>query len=174
MMHDDRDESPFPSPLAGEGASRRRREAGEGAPPPSSARSRARALRSQMTDAEQKLWRALRDRRLRGIKIRRQVPIGPYIADFICYEKRLVIEVDGGQHADSPRDLRRDQWLATNGFRILRFWNNEVLSNLDGVLTVVVEALREAAHPAGAPRRQPSSARGPARGEREEPADGIP
>ncbi len=101
----------------------------------------ARRLRINMTDAERKLWYALRDRRLAGIKFRRQAPIGPYVADFICYEARLVIEVDGGQHADSASDPIRDRWLATNGFRVLRFWNNEVLGNIEGVLAAVVETL---------------------------------
>src|SRR5713101_7206306 len=98
-----------PSPLAGEGAERRSREAGEGEP--RTPRARARALRSRMTDAERKVWYALRDRRFAKVKFRRQVPIGPYIADFLCYEARLVIEVDGGQHVESASDARRDQWF---------------------------------------------------------------
>jgi very-short-patch-repair endonuclease len=103
---------------------------------------RARALRSRMTDAERKLWYALRDRRFAGFKFRRQVPLGNFIADFVCYEHRLVIEVDGGQHAESLRDERRDRWFAANGFRVLRFWNNEVLSNLEGVMIALAEALK--------------------------------
>ena len=101
----------------------------------------ARALRTRMTDAERKLWFALRDRRFARFKFRRQVPIGPFIADFVCFEARVVIEVDGGQHAESLQDQRRDRWLAANRFRVLRFWNNEVLSNLEGVLTVIALAL---------------------------------
>src|SRR5262245_14031426 len=100
------------------------------APPVSSAR----ALRRAMTDAERKLWFALRDRRLEGTKFRRQVPIGPYIADFVYFESRMVIEVDGGQHADSAHDAKRDRWFEANRFRVLRFWNNDVLSNIEGVL----------------------------------------
>src|SRR5262249_8687299 len=96
----------------------------------------ARRLRSNMTDAERKLWFALRDRRLAAFKFRRQVPLGPFIVDFLCYQARLVIEVDGGQHAESVRDMRRDEWLAANNFRVLRFWNHDVLSNTEGVLTV--------------------------------------
>jgi very-short-patch-repair endonuclease len=69
------------------------------------------------------------------------VPIGPFIADFVCFEVRLVIEVDGGQHAQPLRDKRRDRWFATNRFRVLRFWNNDVLSNLEGVSTLIAEAL---------------------------------
>ena len=160
--------TPIPSPLAGEGAARTRSvsEAGEGertarAPspgrsprssrgsrPPSPARGegksgvlRARALRSRMTDAERKLWFALRDRRFARCKFRRQVPIGPFVADFLCFETRLVIEVDGGQHAESLQDKRRDAWFAANRFAVLRFWNIDVLKNLEGVLTVVAEAL---------------------------------
>jgi very-short-patch-repair endonuclease len=104
-------------------------------------RQRARALRIRPTDAERKLWYALRDRRFAGFKFRRQVPLGPFIADFVCFEERLVIEVDGGQHADSLQDRRRDRWLAANRFRVLRFWNNEVLSNLEGVMTVLAQTL---------------------------------
>jgi very-short-patch-repair endonuclease len=95
-----------------------------------------------MTDAERKLWYTLRDRRFAGFKFRRQVPIGRYIVDFVCFEERLVIEVDGGQHADSLRDQRRDRWITANGFRVLRFWNNEVLTNLEGVMTVLAQALK--------------------------------
>ncbi len=99
-------------------------------------RRRARELRARMTDAERKLWFALRDRRFTGFKFRRQVPIGQFIVDFACFEARLVIEVDGGQHAESLRDRHRDHWFAANGFRVLCFWNNEVLPNPDGVVTV--------------------------------------
>ena len=102
---------------------------------------RARRLRVNMTDAERKLWFALRDRRFINFKFRRQVPVGPFIADFLCYDARLVIEVDGGQHAESRRDARRDAWLAANHFHVLRFWNNDVLTNLEGVLTVILESL---------------------------------
>jgi very-short-patch-repair endonuclease len=102
-------------------------------------RQRARALRNRMTDAERKLWYALRDRRFVGFKFRRQAPIDRFIADFICFQARLVIEVDGGEHAGSSRDQVRDRWFAENGFRVVRFWNNEVLLNLEGVLTVLLE-----------------------------------
>jgi very-short-patch-repair endonuclease len=95
-----------------------------------------------MTDAERKLWFALRDRRFAAYKVRRQVAVGPYIADFLCYEARLVLEVDGGQHAESLSDARRDRWFAANDFRVLRFWNNDVLCNLDGVLTTIVGDLK--------------------------------
>ena len=97
-------------------------------------RQRARDLRSRMSDAERKLWYALRDRRFAGFKFRRQVPIGRFIVDFVCFEARLVIEVHGGQHADNLQDRYRDRWFAAHKFRVLRFWNNEVLANLEGVI----------------------------------------
>jgi very-short-patch-repair endonuclease len=90
-----------------------------------------RRLRRQATDAETKLWFALRDRRLGGFKFIRQEAIGPYIVDFVCREKKLVIEVDGGQHAENVRDRARDLALASSGYQILRFWNSDVLSNRD-------------------------------------------
>ncbi|MFT4116918.1 endonuclease domain-containing protein [Bradyrhizobium sp.] len=104
---------------------------------------RARRLRTALTDAEGTLWYRLRARRLNGHKFVRQDPIGPYIVDFVCRESRLIIEVDGGQHADNPRDAARDKWLADRNYRILRFWNNEVSSNLAGVLEAIVAALAE-------------------------------
>jgi very-short-patch-repair endonuclease len=123
-----------PSPARGEGKS--------GASFAPEMRRRARVLRQAMTDAERKLWYALRDRRFANFKFRRQVPIGPFIADFVCFEARLVVEVDGGQHAESQYDQRRDRWFATNDFRVLRFWNNEVLANVQGVMTVLAQALK--------------------------------
>jgi very-short-patch-repair endonuclease len=148
-----------PSPLAGEGAERKKREAGEG---PRSLKNIARKLRSQMTDAERKLWFALRDRRFEAFKFRRQVPIGPDVADSLCFRTRLVVEVDGGQHDGSGRDVKRDRWLEENGFRIARFWNNDVLSNLEGVLTVLTAELNRTPHPT--PRLR-STSPSPARGE---------
>jgi very-short-patch-repair endonuclease len=103
---------------------------------------RARALRARMTNAERKLWYALRDRRFADFKFRRQVPVGPFIADFVCFSEWLVVEVDGGQHDDSLQDKRRDRWFKANDFRVLRFWNNEVLSNLEGVMTVLAAELK--------------------------------
>ena len=127
-----------PSPARGEGNEPAARDA-----VPSKPVSLARGLRSRMTDAERKLWFALRDRRFANFKFRRQVPIGPYVADFVCFERRVVIEVDGGQHAGSARDERRDSWLSANNFLVLRFWNNDVLSNIDGVLLSLLETLHE-------------------------------
>ncbi|MGY4261282.1 very-short-patch-repair endonuclease [Bradyrhizobium sp. USDA 4516] len=105
---------------------------------------RARKLRNASTGAEGTLWYRLRARRLNGYKFVRQEPIGPYIVDFICRERRLVIEVDGGQHADSQPDALRDKWLVDHNYRVLRFWNNEVSSNLVGVLETILTALAEA------------------------------
>jgi very-short-patch-repair endonuclease len=107
-------------------------------------RSRAKSLRREMTDAERRLWSALRAHRLGDLSFRRQVPIGRFIADFVCQEIRLVIEVDGGQHAGAASDLERDQWLLSKGYRIIRFWNSDVLKNLAGVLEKIVEVAHEA------------------------------
>ncbi len=96
----------------------------------------ARNLRKNSTDAENLLWRHLRAGRLEGLKFRRQQPIGNHIVDFVCFEKRLVIEVDGGQHG-TEKDSKRDKWFAEQDFRVLRFWNNEVLGNISGVLEVI-------------------------------------
>ena len=101
---------------------------------------RARRLRRDATPAETALWRVLRDRRLASTKWRRQVPIGPYIADFVCFEHRLVVECDGSQHAESERDGVRDAWLASRRFRVLRFGNNQVLAQRDEVLETILAA----------------------------------
>ena len=97
----------------------------------------ARQLRANQTDAETVLWNRIHNRQLDGHKFARQVPIGRYICDFVCREKQIVIEVDGGQHSDSPEDAVRDRYLAAEGYRVLRFWNNEVLGNLEGVLVTI-------------------------------------
>ena len=98
-----------------------------------------------MTDAERKLWSVLRSKQLEGHRFRRQVPMGNYIADFVGLEARLVIEVDGGQHAEAQTyDANRDGCFKKEGFTVLRFWNNEVIENTEGVAQVIVEA---AAHP---------------------------
>src|SRR5881394_2044309 len=102
-----------------------------------------RKLRTQQTDAERKLWFALRDRRLDGFKFVRQEAIGPFIVDFVCREKDLVVEVDGGQHSESVQDVRRDAHLACEGYRVLRFWNNDVLTNREGVLLTILDALQQ-------------------------------
>jgi very-short-patch-repair endonuclease len=101
----------------------------------------ARRLRRDSTDAERKLWYRLRSRSIVGFKFVRQEPIGRYVVDFICRERRLIVEVDGGQHADSQSDLDRDCWLAEHRYRVLRFWNNDVMMNIDGVLETIAAAL---------------------------------
>jgi very-short-patch-repair endonuclease len=95
----------------------------------------------EMTDAERGLWSALRSRRLAGYKFRRQHPVGPFIVDFACIEHRLAIEADGGQHAENRKDGRRTGWLTRRGWRVLRFWNNDVLTNPGGVQHVILEEL---------------------------------
>jgi very-short-patch-repair endonuclease len=100
-----------------------------------------RQLRVNLTDAERHVWYRLRDRRLYGLKFRRQVPIGPFVADFVCREHSLVVELDGGQHASAVEsDDRRAAWLERHGWRVIRFWNNEALENLDGVLWSIAVA----------------------------------
>jgi very-short-patch-repair endonuclease len=96
-----------------------------------------RCLRNASTEAEQKLWQRLGGRQLEGCKFRRQHPYFDFILDFVCLERRLVVEVDGGQHADSPTDASRDAFLQRSGFRLLRFWNNEVMENTDEVVEVI-------------------------------------
>ncbi|MDP2411580.1 MAG: endonuclease domain-containing protein [Pseudolabrys sp.] len=90
-------------------------------------------LRVNMTDAERKLWRALRARSINA-KFRRQVPLGPYIVDFVAFEEKLIVEVDGGQHSTSATDGQRDRYFSERGYRTLRFWNSDVMANLDGVI----------------------------------------
>ena len=102
---------------------------------------RSRRLRRDSTNTESKLWRRLKSRQLYGLKFVRQEPVGPFTVDFVCREQRLVVEVDGGQHADSKHDVERDRWLADHGYRVLRFWNNDVLGNIDGVLETIAIAL---------------------------------
>ena len=114
----------------------------------------AKKLRANSTDAERKLWYHLRDRRLLGFKFVRQQPIGPYIADFACRDADLIIELDGGQHADAiGRDQRRTAVLAEYGYFVLRFWNNDILTNTDGVGAAILAALET-------PLPNPSPARG--------------
>ncbi|WP_022975293.1 endonuclease domain-containing protein [Nevskia ramosa] len=102
----------------------------------------AKTLRKALTDAEQKLWQRLRGRQLEGCKFRRQVPIGPYIADFACLEAYLIVEVDGGQHLESSRDALRDAWFAAQGFRLLRFWNTQALVETDAVVDAILSTLQ--------------------------------
>jgi very-short-patch-repair endonuclease len=100
----------------------------------------ARKLRNNLTEAEKKLWYYLRNKNL-GEKFRRQQPIGPYFPDFVCLKKLLIIELDGGQHYASADDKIRDDYFKKEGFTVLRFWNNEVLENIEGVLIKIKEQL---------------------------------
>ena len=112
----------------------------------------ARHLRKNATDAERKLWQHLRNRQMSGCKFRRQVPIGNYIVDFVCLEKRLIIELDGGQHAmQEDHDHIRSLWLRAQGFRVIRFWNHDVLKAVEAVREVIVRHL-DAPHPVLPPR----------------------
>ncbi len=113
-------------------------------------RDAARALRRDSTDVERLIWRLLRDRRFERVKFRRQVPIGPYIADFASPQHRLVIELDGGQRGGAD-DVRRQAFLGTRGWRVIRFWNNDVLQSRSGVLESLLDATKR-------PSPQPSPA----------------
>jgi very-short-patch-repair endonuclease len=97
----------------------------------------ARRLRKHSTDTERHLWRHLRDRQIEGFKFRRQQPVGRYVVDFVNLEKKVNIELDGGQHAVGPDDKVRDEWLRGEGYKVLRFWDNQVLSDLEGVLETI-------------------------------------
>ena len=146
-----------PSPLEGEGGAKRRvRGYSKGT------LKRAKGLRHEITDAEKKLWRLLRSRQLNGAKFRRQQPIGPFIADFVCHEGRLVVEADGGQHAESASDKRRTEFLNSAGYRVLRLRNRDILSNPEGVFLTIADALTP--HPAQAAPESPSPSKG--RGDR--------
>ena len=126
-------------------------------PPGSDALDRQRSLRTFGTDAERLLWSRLRGRRLEKQKFRRQVWLGNYIVDFICLDANLIIEADGGQHAEQMEyDDRRTAFLEKEGFRVLRFWNNDVLTNLDGVLQVITNALNKRPSPSHASGAGPS------------------
>ncbi|RVD45711.1 MULTISPECIES: endonuclease domain-containing protein [unclassified Mesorhizobium] len=110
---------------------------------PPAKRNFARSLRRTMTEAEGRLWQELRDRRLDGIKFRRQVPFGKYIADFVCIETSLIIEIDGSQHADSASDRSRDAELKARGFRVLRLWNDDVLKDMNAVCDTIIAYVRD-------------------------------
>ena len=109
---------------------------------------RARVLRSAATNAEERLWHRLRDRRLGGFKFVRQAPIAGYYVDFLCREARLVVEIDGSQHADNADDRKRDTKLVALGYRVLRVWNNDISERLENVLELLTFELEAAPHPA--------------------------
>ena len=100
-------------------------------------RARAKVMRSAPTEAEHKLWLLLRDRRFAGFKFRRQLPVGQYIADFVCLSANLIIEADGSQHAESTYDTTRDAYLRAQGFRLLRLWNHDILARPDDVVEAI-------------------------------------
>ena len=143
------------SPLAGEGGARAEGAGGRGAGgdrrqktvAEATAReklmkARAKTMRSGPTEAERKLWRILRAKRLEGLKWRHQVEFDDlYIADFVCFAHRLIVEADGSQHSKNERDLVRNQWFVAQGFRVLRFWNNDILLNPDGVVDTILHAV---------------------------------
>jgi very-short-patch-repair endonuclease len=123
-------------------------------------RDRAREMRANPTPAERRLWTMLRDRRMPAAKFRRQHVIAPYIVDFACLERLLIIEADGGQHSDSASDPRRDAYLEQLGFRVLRFWNNDVLQNPSGVFEMIYAALHTPHPPTAAQWAPPSPLKG--------------
>ena len=138
-----------PSPLAGEGG--RRTDEGvahnRAVEVAQRTRSFAKTLRRRQPEVEKRMWSILRDRRFQGVKFRRQVPIGRYIADFACFEARLIIELDGSQHAESERDVVRDRWLAEDGYRVLRFWNTDLTLHRNGVLEIIWHHLQSPSAP---------------------------
>jgi len=115
----------------------------------------AKTLRQQMTDAEQLLWKHLRAHRMDGQKFRRQQPLGVYVVDFVHFGARLIVEADGSQHQDSAHDQTRDAWLRSQGFTVLRFWNNDILLRTQSVLQAIWLALERSP-----PLPNPSPARG--------------
>ena len=146
----------IPSPLWGEGRVR-----GEVCESP---RDFARGLRRRQTDAERRVWARLRDRGLLGVKFARQVPIGPYVVDFCSRERKLIVELDGGQHAARvDYDSGRTDVLERLGYRVLRFWDNEALCNTDAMLERIAQALRPS-HTRPSPRPSPQRGEGEGRG----------
>ena len=117
-------------------------------------------MRANPTPAERRLWSMLRDRRMPVFKFKRQFVIDPYIVDFVCFERRLIIEADGSQHAESERDKRRDAFLSSQNFKVLRFWNNEVLENASGVFEAIYAELNPPHPPKPSAWVPPSPARG--------------
>ncbi len=109
---------------------------------PPETKQNARTLRKHQTDAEQRLWRSLRKRQLNGYRFRRQHPIGKYIVDFVSLDTKVIIELDGSQHQEQQHyDTQRDEWLHSQGYSVLRFWNNQVMNEFDGVLEEILNVL---------------------------------
>ncbi len=118
---------------------------------------RSRELRQNPTEAERKLWLHLSARKLKGVRFNRQFPVGQFICDFVSRQRKLVIEIDGGQHAcNSEYDAQRTRFLEAHGFSVIRFWNNEVMDNLDGVLDVIARTLDNMPSPSPSRRREGS------------------
>ncbi|MDX8505769.1 endonuclease domain-containing protein [Mesorhizobium captivum] len=141
----------FPPLPHGERVAEAKRRSGEGASTGLTKRkvgatARARELRIDETEAEYRLWGELRGRHLNGYKFVRQVPLGPFFADFVCREKALIVEIDGSQHADSPTDAARTAWLNRHGYSVLRFWNQEVLAERRAVLDTILAVLEGQIH----------------------------
>ena len=144
-----------PPPLAGGGR-------GEGAAPPgASLLKHAKSMRREATPAERRLWAGVRNRQCGGLKFRRQVPIGPFIADFYCASEHLVVELDGVSHIDSVTDGARNAWMAAQGLRVLRFSNGDVLGNLEGVLISIQQAVAQPPPPNPLPQGEGESSTGP-------------
>ena len=112
----------------------------------------ARELRQNQTEAEKTIWGKLKGKQIEDVKFRRQQPIGPYIVDFVCFKRRIIIEIDGGQHTEKKvrrKDEERRLWLEERGYKILRFWDNEVLKNIDGVLQIIKGVLEQSSEYGG-------------------------
>jgi len=119
------------------------------------AKKAAKRLRGQPTDAESRLWYRLRRKQIDGHRFRRQSPVGPYVVDFLCAEAKLVVEVDGGQHTwRADDDAKRTAWLESQGYRVIRFWNNEISDNIEGVLETIVRAALTAPPPRPSPSEE--------------------
>jgi very-short-patch-repair endonuclease len=103
---------------------------------------RAKELRRDQTDAEKRIWEKIRNSHL-GMKFRRQAPVGPYVADFLCNDLKLVVEIDGGQHAESKKDEIRTKYLQGLGYHVVRFWNDEVMDNIEGVVDTLASVIED-------------------------------
>jgi very-short-patch-repair endonuclease len=150
-----------PSPLVGEGGARRAAVGGRGGLPSQKLLlARAKYMRANPTDAEKRLWSILRAKRLSDYKFKRQVVIDSYIADFVNFESRVIVEVDGSQHAENTYDAKRDAYLNDQGFKVIRFWNNDALKESAAVAETILHALTSPPLPSAASRLPPSPARG--------------
>ncbi len=153
-----REEGISPSPLEGEGGARPAKRDGRVRGYDDRTLNKAKSLRRDLTDVERRLWNVLRSRQFEGAKFRRQQPIGPFIVDFVCQQHRLIVEADGGQH-DAAKDAPRTAFIESVGYRVLRFWNNDIIENIDGVTQSIATALATP-HPARAAHESPSPSRG--------------